>query len=118
MGSGGRIFKPISILRALLLLPLAVSKPGDVTPAPNSPEDVAWVQSLSVGTPQALQSFISHYPHSSMIDSAFDLMVDLQVETARARAWRDALETQVAQSQGTIDLDLPSPEALPGTDPY
>jgi hypothetical protein len=104
----GWIFKPFSILRALLLLPLAVFKPGDVAPAPVNPEDEAWTQSLSVGTPQALQEFISQYPHSSKVESAFDLMVNFQVETARARAWRNALEAQVAQDPEMLESDFDS----------
>jgi hypothetical protein len=93
----GWIFKPISILRALLLFPLAVFRP---------PEDEAWTQSLSVGTPQALQEFISQYPHSSKVESAFDLMVNFQVETARAGAWRNALEAQVAQDPEMLELEF------------
>ncbi len=102
----GWIFKPISILRALLLFPLAVFRPGDAAPAPDNPEDEAWTKSLSVGTPQALQGFISQYPHSSKVESAFDLMVNFQVETAKARAWRNALETQVAQDPEMLELEF------------
>ena len=100
------IFAPISILKALLLLPLAVSRPGDVASASDNLEDEAWTQSISVGTPQALQDFISQYPHSSKVETAFDLMVDFQVETARARSLHNAIEVQVAQDLEMLELDF------------
>lgn len=102
----GWIFKPFSVLRALLLLPLAISKPGDVSSAPDDPEDEAWAQSLSVGTPQALQEFISLYPDSSKVESAFDLIVEFQVETAKTKAWSQEFEVQVAQDREILEFDF------------
>ena len=112
------LIKFMSVAQALLLLPLVVSKHGDAALTPDSSEDAAWAQSVSIGTPQALQKFISQYPHSDKVDSAFDLMIEFQVESAKTLSLSGGLGSQLAQSDSATDLDLPAAEDLIGTDPY
>ena len=107
--------KSMTVMQTLLLLPLALSRPGDAAPTSGNPEEASWADSVSIGTPLAYQQFISQYPDSDKVDNAFDKIIEFQVASAKAQDWGDGLALQLAQTQ---DLDLPSPEDLTGTDVY
>ena len=113
----GRLLKFVSVMQALLFLPLAISKPGDAAPSPDSPEHAAWGESVLIGTPVAFQQFISRFPQSDRVEDAFDLIIDSQVVAAQALARRGALDVQLAQSDGGSDL-YPLPEDLTDIDVY
>jgi hypothetical protein len=114
----GRLLKCISVVQALLLLPFAISKPGDAAPSPDSPEKAAWEESVLIGTPVAFQQFISRFPQGDRIDDAFDMIIDSQVVAAQALARRGALDVQLAQSATESDLGAPSLKDLSNVDPY
>ena len=109
------LLNSMTVMQTLLLLPLALSRPGDAAPMSGNPEEASWAESVSVGTPLAFQHFISQYPDSDKVDRAFDKIIEFQVASAKAQAWDGGLGVQLVQAQ---DLDLPPPDALYETDPY
>lgn len=109
------LLKSMTVMQTLLLLPLALSIPGDAARTSGNPEEASWAESISVGTPLAFQQFISQYPDSDKVDRAFDKIIEFQVASAKSQAWDGGLGVQLAQAQ---DLDLPPPDALTEIDPY
>lgn len=63
---------------ALLLSPFV----SQAERAPNVTEDAAWQRTAALQSPDAMQDFISHFPNSSRVADAFEMLVAAELAAA------------------------------------
>ncbi len=97
-----RIAKFVTALQALLLAPLGAAKPSDAATPSDFTEPAAWEAAVSTGTPDALQQFISHFPHGERLGEAFGLIVHAELEAAKTDADRAATDLQLSEARPEV----------------
>lgn len=76
------IAKIVTAAQAVLLAQFGAVKPGEAAAPSEMTEAAEWNAALSAGTPEALQRFISHYPHGPRLGEAFELIVQSEIDAA------------------------------------
>ena len=97
-----RLAKFVMAMPALLLAPFGVAKPGNAAAPPLMGETAAWEAARSAGTPEALQAFIARYPQGRLLEDAFGLLVQGEIEAARSEARSAPSEIQIGQSEPEV----------------
>ena len=83
--------KLVTAAQALLLAQFGAAKPSDAAMAPDLAEAAKWAAAVSAGTPDALQQYISQFPHGERLSDAFDLIVQNEIESAKSSLSAGAL---------------------------
>lgn len=93
------IAKLVTAAQAVLLAQLGAAKPGDAATPSHFTEAAEWDAAISAGTPEALQQFISHYPHGVRLGDAFELIVQSEIEAAMSRPEAAATGIQLSEAR-------------------
>ena len=93
------IAKVITAVQALLLAPMGAAKPGEAATPAEFNEAAGWEAATSVGTPEALQQFISRFPRGERLGEAFDLIVQNEIEAAGPGSADSPINVQLSEAR-------------------
>lgn len=93
------IAKFVTAVQALLLAPMGAAKPVDAATPGDFTEAARWEAAISSGTPEALQQYISQFPHGERLGEAFELIVEGEIEAAKSDPVGHPADVQLSEAR-------------------